>query len=732
MELITSIASTHLPQGSSSLLRSSLSSALAMEAKSEKPFVEIDSSDSESQSDYDGSSDDDEVATVEENTEQPDSDAEEKTQADKTPKKVDRPVVAAVPSDATHSPSLPLDDDQASAEKTPSAKSKKSSSLTRLQEADILLRIYDALAAYRRPTQQSSLSRKLSSIDTAVSLLENLRQQLTQGPEKIVENSASSEPSAATSSPQPPKSKAKPSKPSISKKEDAADDTPKAQKAKPNSVSKFFSAERTREILESESGSKVNAKELKSRIDEEWASLKPGELEIWTSKFYVLHGSLYDKFDRSPHEPKKESFAYSHNVTILDSKATEGQGEKNKLNETHTASKVDSPSPAKPSSSSSHLSSQASTSPSESPSEVIHLNIVNASSIDIKSPPPSTLVWKVSPNPRIAGKEDVMASLKGLRPFAALSSLRKAFSALAMDAQASHLALNDGHQTLAYSIEPGTTTLPPSLREKVIIPNRSQTRSSCIALALSPGGTHLYIADSDRYIRKWSLQTYKLEAEVWGGSKDILSLTLSTDGASLAWVSEDKHVYLIDTLDMQLRRRYGSNGQKRFLNTNFVSVALSANGAYLSAGDAEGIIRTWENVTGQLLSHYNGHTGAISKIFVSETKTFVSASIQGQVRSWDLNSSASESNYANLTSSILALDIEEQRRLFFVGGKDQLLRVFPLPEHPNTAETPAVDPYTIVIGHKSAIVEVRSAVAKGKELIVASLSSDGTAALWTL
>lgn len=709
-----------------------LSSTLAMEAKGGRKFVESSSSDSDSRSDYDTTSDDEELGLKEEIADTLDSDSEDEVEADKTPKKVAQPLSAISSSTTTQSSPLPILSDANITEKSPSSKAKKSSGMTRLQEADTLLRVYDALAAYRRPSQQSSLSRKLSSIDSAVSLLQSLRQQLTQGQETIVESNPSLEHTTATQSPSLPKSKPKTSKKPNSKKDEAADDAPKAQKAKPNSASKFFSAERSREILETESGPQLNTKDLKARIDEEWSQLKPEELEIWTSKFLVFHGSLYEKFDRTPHLPKKREFFYNISPIILSPPVKDDSSSSDEEEEPSLTSKEASSPTNPPSPSTQPTSPPYPSIPGSSPTGVVSLNIVNAASIDVKAPPASAFVWKTSMNPRIVGKEAEMAPLKSFKPFAALTSLRKPFFVLALDSFASHLALNDGYQTFVYTIVPGNATIPAHLREKVIFPNRSLACASRISLALSPNATHLYAADSDRYIRKWNLQTYKLEVEVWGGSKDILSLTLSADGNSLAWISEEKHIYLMNTSNMQVLRRYGANGQKRFLNANFSSVALSPNGTYLSAGDSEGIIRTWENDTGHLISHYRGPTGRVFTLFVSETKSFASQSGSGQIRFWDSNAPPLDHTSTNPVTSVLSFDIEERKKLFFVGGMDQLLRIFPWPDLPENGESPISDPYTIAIGHKSHILEVKSAETKEKNLIVVSLSSDGAVALWTL
>ena len=657
--------------------------------------------------------------------------------------------------------------------KSKEAKSKKSSSMTRLQEADLLLRVYDALAAYRRPSQHPSLMRKVNAIDQASELLNTLRLHLKKQEEEEKTEEEEKKMKIVKTTPPAKDKTAKPKTdklPKLSKQEKAS--TPEKT---PKNAFQLFAKEKTQEIKSTSSttsndGKKVNQPSLtsaapRSRVAALWASLGEAETEIWTSKYLVQFGGLYDK----SHPSIAQNPLLHHEK---DSKSS--------------------------------VASQLSSSLTPHSKMCLSLAPIHSSSVtDLTKPPTDSFIWKVSVNPRISGTSNVlleriksthlMASLQGstasqpsalvpmtsstgslpaqtaltllpipasLVPPSTLLSASSTFTSsfCAIAANANLLALNDGLQTLIFEILPSlASTLPASdkgqsLKEMMLLPNHySHTggtgssgvpiSSIHVSLAFSSSGAHLFVSESSTpgsadqrpaCIRKWNLETGSVEGEAWGGPGSISSISLSHDGSLLAWASDDKHINLVDTSTMTLRRRYGSNGEKRFLVSKFVSVALSPSGAYLAAGDVEGVIRMWSNLDGSLLSRCDGHESVITSLICSEEKMVISASIDGQIRYWDANTISDGHLYALTKAPVLSLGLDARNSLLFAGGKDSLLRAFPAPLPGHGADMMTVDPYFIAIGHKGGVVDVKVAEKEVNVSVVFSLSSEGTLAIWKI
>ena len=203
---------------------------------------------------------------------------------------------------------------------------------------------------------------------------------------------------------------------------------------------------------------------------------------------------------------------------------------------------------------------------------------------------------------------------------------------------------------------------------------------------------------------------------MWNGGMDCFDLSLSVDGTSLIWISQDKHIYLVDTLSMVIRRRYGSNGEKRlFPNVKFVSASLSPNGLYLASGDLDGVMRIWNNEHGELIFRNSDHQAAISRICFLNNLRLLSASIDGEIRIWDAESVQKSHLIAKLRTSIISLEVDVKKSIIFVGGKDQLIRLFRLPECTESSQLEPSDPMAIVIGHKASVMDIKKWCASKEE-----------------
>ena len=227
-------------------------------------------------------------------------------------------------------------DNTAEISKAKGEKSKRvGGGMTRLQEAEMILQIYDALSAYRRPNSSSARARKLEAIGKATELLSRLRKHLEEGieedenkeketrtkqlmakpslktknkvsshgaeenvalEEKLESATDSSAMEFVTASKKDSTLVKSTTTDSIKAKSGAAKEVKKVALPKiPKTVFHLFSSERS-EIIRSQQ-KELSKALVKSKVEEEWRGLSLGEMELWTSKFLVRFGGLYRNFE---------------------------------------------------------------------------------------------------------------------------------------------------------------------------------------------------------------------------------------------------------------------------------------------------------------------------------------------------------------------------------------------------------------------------------------------------
>ncbi len=164
-------------------------------------------------------------------------------------------------------------------------------------------------------------------------------------------------------------------------------------------------------------------------------------------------------------------------------------------------------------------------------------------------------------------------------------------------------------------------------------------------VALSPDGRTL--ATAGQTIRLWDTASGKQRGQLAGHTDKVFALTFSPDGQSLASGGEDGGLCLWDVAQRSQLRRWepgrcvtclafrpdgkaiavATSGEIRLWDTaadapgavNFnlgfgrlcVSLAFSADGRVLVAGDAEGLIRSWETHTGKERPRLRGFRGTL-------------------------------------------------------------------------------------------------------------------------
>eukprot|EP00842_Homolaphlyctis_polyrhiza_P005909 jgi/Hompol1/6319/HPOL_001078-RA len=161
---------------------------------------------------------------------------------------------------------------------------------------------------------------------------------------------------------------------------------------------------------------------------------------------------------------------------------------------------------------------------------------------------------------------------------------------------------------------------------------RGHTRS-VEDLLLTSDGAFLYSASSDRTIRKWDAASGSLLAVMDGHETSVYGLALSPDESELWSVSADKTA---KQWDLETNQVILSLEHPDFVK----SILVVGESGLVATGCRDENMRLWNIATEECVKVVEAHSGEISSIKLSQGSTILSASLDGTLRSWPLESIA--------------------------------------------------------------------------------------------
>jgi WD40 repeat protein len=174
---------------------------------------------------------------------------------------------------------------------------------------------------------------------------------------------------------------------------------------------------------------------------------------------------------------------------------------------------------------------------------------------------------------------------------------------------------------------------------------------SITSIAWSQDGTSIATASDDgrtRMIELWGTTTGKpvahpLPLPYVPVPSRVVAMAWSADGAHLAYALDDGEVrvwdsrtyshilFAIYTTDASFNRSHTASNAKEVL-------AWSPNGQYLASTTTSGLIQIWDEVTGNLLYTYRGHSRQVNDMVWSpDGKHVASLGVDGSVLVWGMN-----------------------------------------------------------------------------------------------
>jgi WD40 repeat protein len=588
-------------------------------------------------------------------------------------------------------------------------KKQRKSAMTRLQENELLLSIYDALSAYRRPSSKLSLTRKLDAIDNAQALLQNLREQLLQTEEIEKSSKPDATPSRSAAPIEGQKKTPKESKKAV---QAPVDGKKKATKQiSPKTPFALYCLEYRDELLKVDP--KATAAHIKSQCDVAWKALAPARQEIYISRF----SRLYEPQPPFIYQPRNMTDLVEHHRTMVVPSSADASIKLPTFLDPHS------------------VASGAS------------------------NPSSDVMPWKLSPNPRFKGTD---SGIEGLRLLTSLKSPSSNFTSMSVSGNGCTLALSTGSKAYLYEMDPSvwengltnskgnsSVTTPSSSSSDVercgikflaAVEATSEPMTLSRTICLNFDGSSFYSVDADRHLRKWNTQTKKLELEVKTHDESVLALAISNCANLLATASSDRHVMIWDASTLAPLKRLGSNGNKKLGPTDgVVCVAFSPNGMHLACGSVDHQIRVWNVNSGVLEARFDGHDKPVVSIAWANETDLISTSLDSTIKSWSIKASHHSHCFRANLADVSITSSFDRSEILWTGGKDKFLKYwlpsFSYPSNPpsNEIADPLVssEPRGIVVAHTSSIIDIScTPLSPLTTTLMASLATDGICAIW--
>jgi WD40 repeat protein len=184
-------------------------------------------------------------------------------------------------------------------------------------------------------------------------------------------------------------------------------------------------------------------------------------------------------------------------------------------------------------------------------------------------------------------------------------------------------------------------------------------------IAFSPNGKLLAAAGHDALIRLWEVATWKERKALKGHDGVINALAFTSDSKRIATCSYDKTVR-IWSVDGRLQWRLSDEREL------VCSLALSADGKLLAAGDTKGAVAVWETGDGKELARWKaGHENMWSLAFSPDGKALATSDFRSDICLWSPTTGKRLNPSAAPTGAVrrLAFSPDGKRLAVVTGGR---------------------------------------------------------------
>lgn len=238
-----------------------------------------------------------------------------------------------------------------------------------------------------------------------------------------------------------------------------------------------------------------------------------------------------------------------------------------------------------------------------------------------------------------------------------------------------------------------------------------------LSVTYSPDGKTIASGSMDKTAKIWNEASGKLWLTLSGHSQAVSSITFSPDNLILATGSWDKTVKLWDPVNGKLLATL--TGPTNLL----CNIAFSPDGKTIAGGSADNKIYLWNVAGGKLVQTLKGHSGPVMFLtFSPDGRSIASGSLDQTVKIWDVVKGEPQKTLTGHLDGILTVAFSPDGKTIVSGGylKDKSIKVW------DVASGKLI---TTFIGHDDAVGTV-AFLPNSNTIISGSL--DKTMKLWDL
>lgn len=234
-----------------------------------------------------------------------------------------------------------------------------------------------------------------------------------------------------------------------------------------------------------------------------------------------------------------------------------------------------------------------------------------------------------------------------------------------------------------------------------------------ICSEFSKDGKYLFTGSGDETVKMWEVETGK-ELKTFKGHRELVfELALSENGKYLISGSWGSTAILWDIESGKEIKRYYMEKNSPY------SLSFAKDDLYLMVGGLGNNLRMIEIDTGEPAKTLIGHSEIVSDLSVKENN-LLTASWDGRVKLWDLNSGLITKKFIGHKGHVYAASFDESGNWIATAGADRIVRLWDI----NTGKE-----RTSFRGHSDIITSV-DFINDDKYLITHSL--DGTTKIWDI
>lgn len=269
-------------------------------------------------------------------------------------------------------------------------------------------------------------------------------------------------------------------------------------------------------------------------------------------------------------------------------------------------------------------------------------------------------------------------------------------------------------------------------------PDPEDRPSTVLAVAYTPDGKRLVSLHADRTIRVRDAQTGKLHGVATGKDAEVACLALSPDGTLLATAGSDKVVTLWEIGESSPTPATGSGRQRAFRispqstlaghHSSVFSLAFSRDGRSLASGSFDQTVRFWSVSDGAAKATLTGHTQAVRAVaFSPDGRRLATGGADRVARLWDTSTGQALATLEGHTEPVCAVAFSPDGAILASGSEDRTIKLWDLKPGDAAGRSAAVPLRATLQRHTGAVWSLAFSP-QGKTL--ASGGLDNVCRLW--